>query len=222
MYATNRKEYGEVVQMSSDWVTLPGPVPLVYEGWALDESEASPYDPAKAKLLMEEAGYPNGFKVDALEATLPPQYLQAAQVGQAQLKKELNIDVTLKTTSLAEWASRAYRGELAMTWYLEQQFSLPEMYVNRRFHTGSGANWTFYSNTKVDELIDQHYVQTDLKEAQRLLKEAQRIIVQEAPHVFLFSPVVHFTLRPHVHGYDPSVQATGAYWFYQLESIWMD
>ena len=219
-YATNRADYGTVIY-TNDWAPLYGPVPDIFEGWSVGEAGGIPYDPVKAKQLLTDAGYPDGFKVDALEATFSTNpYVQAAQVGQSQLKSALNIDINIVTDTLASWAAKAYRGEIACFWFVDQQFSLPSQYVDRRFHTGASGNWTFYSNAEVDKLIDDHYVQTDIKKAQQMLVDAQKIIVNEAPHTYLMVPVGHFMHYNYLHGFDPSVGSTGGQWFYQLETAW--
>ena len=218
MYATNRDEYGQLMYRG-DWVPLYGPVPEVFEDWAVGEAGGSNYDPVKARQLLAEAGYPDGFKTEALESAL---YIGGAQVGQSQLKKELGIDVSLKSLSLGEWASRVYRGESAIFWYVDQAFTLPSQYIDRRFMTGASGNWTFYSNPEVDELVDQHYAQTDPKEAQRLLKEAQRIIIDEAPHVYLVCPVGHFMYYNYLQNFRSNEAGTGSPASYGLERVWLD
>ena len=71
-------------------------------------SGAMPYDPAKAKKLLAEAGYPNGFETVLKVA---PQYYYTVRTGEVladQLQK-IGVNVKIEQIEWGQWLSRVWK-----------------------------------------------------------------------------------------------------------------
>ena len=103
-YATNRKAIIKAAQGGYGIPLGSGTVPG--DPWYIDEAGKYPYDPAKAKQLLKQAGYPNGF---SLTLTLPP-YSYATTSG-TLVAAELNavgIKTTIKDIQWPLWISQVF------------------------------------------------------------------------------------------------------------------
>jgi len=76
-----------------------------------------------------------------------------------------------------------------------------ENWIRDLFHTGASGNLAGYSNSRVDELIDEAAAEKDPVASVELYKEAQRIILDEdgviAP---IFHSISAFLVKPYVRG----------------------
>lgn len=63
------------------------------------------------------------------------------------------------------------------------------------------GNRSFYSNSKVDELIRKAAITTAQPERVKLYKQAQAIVVQEAPYVYLYQKNTQIAMRDSVTGF---------------------
>jgi ABC-type oligopeptide transport system substrate-binding subunit len=75
-------------------------------------------------------------------------------------------------------------------------------FLDLNFHTGNSNNKTGYSNSEVDQLLDQ--ARTDIPEAQRndLYHQAEQTIVDDEPWIPLFFARSSYLVKPYVTGYD--------------------
>jgi peptide/nickel transport system substrate-binding protein len=163
------------------------------ESWAY-ESNVPTYDfnPERARQLLDAAGYPaiNGvrFHITMKTSTEESSRLLAA-VLQQQLR-DVGIALDIRSFEFATFFSDVTRGEF-------QMYSLrwiggnedPDIF-EYAFHTSritpKGANRSFYSNPKVDALIDQARSVTDQERRRQLYSELQRILARELPYLNLW------------------------------------
>jgi peptide/nickel transport system substrate-binding protein len=80
--------------------------PKGYVGYSAEVANLYPYDPAKAKALLKEAGYPNGLTIPITYFDLPP-YNALTEQLQAQLAA-VGIKSKLQTLPLAQASARVY------------------------------------------------------------------------------------------------------------------
>lgn len=159
-----------------------------------------PYDPEKARQLLEEAGYPDGFSTtvwsaynDGTSAKIL-QFLQQqlAQVGIKVKVKLLEPGVRNQLVQSAPDPEEApvrmyYAGWSASTG--EADWALRPLLVTSAWPPVFN-NTAYYSNPKVDEAVKQALLTTDEAEKTRLYAEAQDQIWQDAPWAFLVTPKV--------------------------------
>lgn len=147
-----------------------------------------PRDVEKAKELLKEAGYENGFQT-TIWTNDNSVRTRIAQIVQANLK-EIGIDVAIETLEWSSYLDRTSNGEhdmFILGWTATTGDPDGAMYV--LFHGSSSAtagNKFFYSNDEVSELLDLGRAETDEAKRQEYYYKAQELVVEDAPLAALY------------------------------------
>jgi ABC-type transport system substrate-binding protein len=149
-----------------------------------------PYDPQRARELLAEAGYRDGFHT-TLWARSDETTLRLAQAVQQDLA-DVGIAMRIKPIAWAPFLEAVREPDLVPAFLLgwEADFPDPSNFLEVLLHSkniGSNNN-TNYSDPEVDHLLDAAAHTADQAARMRLLQSAERIAVEDAPWVFLFHP----------------------------------
>ena len=146
----------------------------------VDLTGVYPHDPARAKALLREAGYPDGF-----ETTLtlpPPTYARrGGEIIQAELAS-VGIKVELVPVEWAQWLSQVFKGHrFDMTIVSHVEPLDLEIYARGR------ENYYFgFDDPTFDGIMKRLEVTLDPSDRTRLYGEAQRRLTLTEPAIFLF------------------------------------
>lgn len=167
-------------------------------------SDVHGYNVERAKALLTEAGYPDGFSttlvINAVNAST------AAEIIQAMLG-EIGIKVEILAYDFSNWLSTIVNGQqdmyiggwTAVTGDADYALRLPFHSENK----GSGGNRSYYSNPEVDALLDQARIEMDQSVRLDLYKQVQEILATEAVYVNLQVGQIHVAAGKHVKGLVP-------------------
>jgi len=141
------------------------------------------YDCDKAKKLLAEAGYPDGFKMK-LEISNRVYYLHKMIVFQNELKK-CGIDVEMTKIDGGVYSKKVMAGQIPLFMWGER-LPLATSWLRNRYHSESiigrpnqVQNFMRYSNPEVDKLIEVAETTFDKEEHNKAAAEAQRLIVKD-------------------------------------------
>ncbi|MCP3054322.1 ABC transporter substrate-binding protein [Aurantimonas marianensis] len=191
-YAINKTALVDnILQGTAD--VAAGPTPPAF-AWAYDETlEPYPYDPEKAKELLKEAGY-DGEEVTFYVTEGGSGMLDPVAMGtaiQADLQA-VGMNVSIETYEWNTFLGNVNPGlegkaDMAeMAWMTNDPDTLPFLALRTEaFPDKGGFNSGYYSNPKVDELLEKARQVTDQGERATLYKEMQQIVKEDAPWVFV-------------------------------------
>lgn len=152
-------------------------------GYHEAESDFTGYDVEKAKQLMAEAGYADGFA-----CTLVTNASQStAEMIQAFLK-EIGIEVTLNVTDFSNWLDAIVNGKQEMYiggWTVPSGDATEAFSAFDSANFGSGGNRSFYSNPEVDALIATINSATDSAVRMQACVDLQELLADECVTVGL-------------------------------------
>ncbi len=189
----------------------PAKNPLPPNIWGYNKSiQDFPYDPEKAKKLLAEAGYKDGFETTlwAMPVTRPynPNAKKMAELMKAQLAK---VGIKAKIVSY-EWGT--YLDKLDK---LEHDMCLigwtgdngdPDnfLYVLLSIESAeaeNAQNYAYWRSKEFDDTIRKAKESSDIKERTNLYLKAQEIAHKEAPWVNIAHSLVYAPMKKTVNGF---------------------
>jgi len=191
-HAINREQLVEVA-LQGYGTALTSPVLEPVFGY----SPQQPYefDLERARELLAEAGYPDGFTATVLTFN-SDEFRTVGQILQ-QMFSEINVTLELQPTERGALVDAIFQpfedSELeaslvgASTSTGDADIALKASFLTESWPPAYN-NWSFYSNPEVDALAEAAVATGDQTERAELYAQAQEIIWQDAPWVFLYSP----------------------------------
>jgi ABC-type transport system substrate-binding protein len=172
------------------------------------------YDPAEAKRLLAEAGYPHGFAIK-LWRTQRAELARLAQSIQQNLAEVgVRAEIVERDASSARAAVRNGEADLFLTdWWAD--YPDPENFNYPLFHsrnTGPGGNYAFLADPRLDSMISRARATTHEAEKGRLAREIDARAFDLAPWIFLWFPVDVWAAQPEVKGWRIPLVFTGQRW----------
>ncbi|MBO8141923.1 MAG: polyamine ABC transporter substrate-binding protein [Firmicutes bacterium] len=185
-YAVNRDE---IVQYLGPALARPlkSPVPAGYFGHTTDGIETYEYDPERAKQLLAEAGYPNGFEFEIYisEAT---SYLPFAQILQEHWRR-IGVTMRLNVIDHASYHARIREDANSVIFYNATRLPIADVYLSQFYHSdaivGKPTAITNFSHLgdvvdNIDDLIEEARFEMNPERQKELYAEAQRRIMAVA------------------------------------------
>ena len=181
----------------------PAMIPLGLLG--VDKAMAPKRDLAKAKKLLADAGYPNGFNVKL-------NYWQSPLLGvepeplAAKLQQDLKavgVTVTLepKERSVMITEYRAGKPQLMLASW-SPDFLDPDPYGDAFYRKGgAAAKRVFYDNPKAVDLVGTAKTELDVKKREALYKDLTKIALEDVPFIMLIQPKSFVGVNPAIKGY---------------------
>ncbi|WAC06697.1 MAG: ABC transporter substrate-binding protein [Thermodesulfobacteriota bacterium] len=182
-----------------------GPIPPLLRKSFSPLKDPFTYNPAKARELLKQAGYPDGFPL-TITITALPEVLDIVEVIQQYLQEvEINVSIVqLEWSSFKEAVARGKAQAFWLSWWAD--YPDAENFLFPLFHSsnwGAGGNRSFYKNPAVDLLIEKAQQEPDLAARIHLFHEAEETIINDAPVVFFWHQTDYYLEQPRVKNFIP-------------------
>jgi len=199
-YALDRKE---IIQGSMFGYGTPIGSPLTPANpYYVDLTDLYPHDPKKARALLAQAGYPDGF---ATTMTLPQNYAIHVRTGEiiADELSRVGIEVKIELVDWGQWLSRVYSQAdydltvIAHIGKLDPGLMLTGYAPARKdyyFRRG-------YDNPTLDRLLEQGMRTVDETKRKQIYAQAQEIIARDVVNYFVQDPDQIFLLKKGISGF---------------------
>jgi peptide/nickel transport system substrate-binding protein len=186
------------------------------------DGEKHPDDIAEAKRLMEEAGFPDGFKTDMMVPAGGLDVKEFAQVASDQLRRTLNIDIDLDPQERAVLDPR--RNSRDFEFYAGSQGLLiidPEDMYSRMYLEDAFSNYGQWVPTpRFLEIFDEQSREQDRERRRELTFEAADIFFDQLPNIPLYYVIRPMFISTTVQNFNISPTAYSQN--YKMEHIWCD
>jgi len=184
-----------------------------------DTLKPYPHDPAKARALLAEAGYPHGFEIDYVTISDEEGETTAASI-QADLA-EVGVRVHITPMSLSAYVSAVSRPDgpafSIASWVAD--YPDPSNFLDPRFHSRAigSTNDSYYANPELDAVLDAAHAEADPARRAAMYHRAERILYDDAPWVWNYHREMTEVDQPYVRGYVPH-----PVWGRDYTSTWLE
>ncbi len=200
-YAIDRDEINAFLFGGKSPIIQTHGYPTITAWYNPDTENTYTYDPAKAKELLKEAGYENGFD---LVITVPSSYTQHVNTAEiiAEKLQAVGINATLNQVEWSSWLSDVYQGRDYQATVIGFDISsLSPATWYKRYYSTSSNDFTNFSDAEYDALYDQALASIDHEEKFNLYGQMQKILTDKGASVFIEDPADFIAVNKKFTGY---------------------
>lgn len=215
-YAIDREEFVQGAALGFAQVT--GYIPASDQTWAIPTSELPTYQTNvdRAKELLTEAGYENGFDVTLRVSPLYVLDTANAQILQQQLEP-VGINVKIEQLDWANLLDAWVNSDFEMLNILLLGLPDPDGYTWGRYHSKSPTNYAQISDPDLDAMMDEARSETDLDRRKQLYADIQLKLDELVPSLFYYVYNVWLIWVPNAQGITPLPNSSAPY----MKSVWL-
>lgn len=170
----------EIIQAASDGfgVKVGSYLPST-AGEYIDTNDVIPYDVEKAKELLTEAGYPEGFTV---KLTLPKSYQVYTNIGQiiADQLAKINVNCEIEMVEWADWMQNVYTDKNYDMTVMANSGRLSAYDFIARFESTKN-DYISYKTGEADPILAELKNELDPARRTELIKEFQKLVAENVP-----------------------------------------
>jgi peptide/nickel transport system substrate-binding protein len=205
-YALNRDDLVNGAFFGLATPILGGVVPNWSWGYAPDvKFTGAKGDPAKAKALLAQAGYPKGFSTDMKIASSFPNLMAMAPIIQQDLAK-VGIKTKIGAVEIPRYWDEVWSTSNfdITTMYWVSPLVDPDDFLYNNYHSKMAINVQKYSNPKMDRLLDTAKSTPNQARRKQLYREIQQLSMQDMPIVPLVNGWLLWAYTEKLRGFNPT------------------
>jgi len=213
-----------IIEKILDGQAIPSTSEILANTWAYNPNvNRYDYDPARARALLEEAGWKMGPGGIREKDGKPLKFVLLTNAGDKlreeivlfvrQQWKELGVEVELQFLELNTFIQERVLKSNFEAIFLASSVNVDPDFLSRRWSSAAlqtGHNFLRWADPRVDELLAKGIATTDQAERKKIYDEAQRIIAEESPTVPIYYPKVLWAFKSNIKGIVPS--PTNIFW----------
>jgi peptide/nickel transport system substrate-binding protein len=179
------------------------------------------YNPQKAKQLLREAGYPNGFTFKTQVCSCSPDHMDLLPLVAGYLE-QVGIKVEIQPLEYGAFLSAMTTQKHAAGYFMNNGHTNPTTSIRKSFTPGQIWGPSMWFSEGYTARVAEMYRTRDEDTRKRMIRELTREALDAAPYVWLPTPYVHTAWWPWVKNYDGelrvgAVKPGGVY-----ARIWID
>ena len=178
-----------------------------------------PYDPRKARALLAEAGYPDGFRATYTIATDPELEMVTMSIQSDLAAVGVHVDVEkMSLNTLGVAMGKPDGPKFGFNAWIAD-FPDPTNFLDAKFHSRAigSTNDGFYSNLELDALLDAARGDIDPVSRAASYRRAEHLLYEDAPWIWGFHRLTVEVTQPYVRDYEPHPM-----WLRDYTWAWLD
>ena len=200
-YALDKESINDFVGGGNGTLLSSAMLPTLKEYYVdLNDTYGTTANVEKAKELMAEAGYADGFDMEIAIVSTYEFHMQTGEVIVEQLK-EIGINATIKGMENSSWLDEVYNGRQFDATITALTCDMTPGYLMNRFQTDSSKNFINFQSAEYDEIYAKAQAALDPDEKAGYYKELQKILCDQAGSVFIQAPANQTAISSKLEGY---------------------
>ena len=220
-YAIDRTEIARTINQAR---FIPGSGILPPGTYGYDPTfRALPYDPARARTLLAEAGFPEGRGIPPIQLWSNRKSPEALAEHEAIARYLAAVGVKVQShynTNWPDFNAAVYGGKYPMfrySWYADTPD--PHSFLYLLFHSASPNNLARYRDPQVNALLLKAEGELDYMKRAALYRQAERQIAEQAPIIVLYFSTYERVFQAYVRGVQVSALGDP---YVPMRSVWLD
>jgi peptide/nickel transport system substrate-binding protein len=199
-YAVDRDEINQFIFGGKSHIIGTNMIPNIKKYYNADTETVYKKDIDKAKSLLKEAGYANGFDLTITVPNNYPPHQTTAEVIVEDLKK-IGIRAKVNLIEFTSWVSDCYNKRNYQATVVAVDGTLaPSSWFAKNVSNGVN-NFTNYKNSKFDQLFKEAKATTSEQDKIAKYKEMQMILANDAASVYIQDAVNMIAVNKRLAGY---------------------